>query len=94
VSDRPRKPRRSGSRQSGRRQPPPDATGRETALYEALVEDRTPVTVRTADGAAQPGTIVAFDRDHLTLRAPGAAAAEVRIAFASIRSIELEGAGG
>lgn len=88
MNDRPRKPRRSRSGPPGRRQPPPDATGREAELYDRLVADRTPVDVRTTDGRSHRGTVVEFDGDHLTLRSVEAASPEIRIAFRSIRSIE------
>ena len=91
MSDRPRKPRR-GRSGPGRKPPPPDETGRETAMYRTLVEDRTAVRLRTTDGRSVRGTVVGFDDDHLTLRSPDVPGTEVRLAFRSIRSIEVEGA--
>jgi hypothetical protein len=90
VNDPPRTPRKPRQGHPGRRQPPPDATGREAALYRTFVDDNRPVTVQTTDGQCHRGTIEDFDDDHIALRSQDAGGAAIRIALRSVRSIEAD----
>jgi hypothetical protein len=88
VNERRRRPRKPGPGGPGRRQPPPDDTGREAALYRELVDAERPVTLRTTDGEGHHGTIVGFDDDHLELRTAAGGSSTLRIALRAVRSIE------
>lgn len=50
-----------------RRQPPPEATGREDEFLAALVEGRREVELLLPGGRRLQGRLVAFDADALTV---------------------------
>lgn len=87
MIDRPRKPHGPHRRGPGRRQPPPDDTGRAVAMYRELLDRKRPVTVRTTDGERHRGTLVGFDDDHLELRSADGRASMIRITLSTVRSI-------